>query len=224
MTLIAKAGISGAHAHEPHDGEPYQCTDRHMSLKIIHCSNGNPALCDVQRYKDGVAEPLVRVPSGNANELLRQCIGSGARQAGSISHSADASPAARIVDANGFRIGDSVSVIAAGGAYPATVLRADGSSYLVRPGPGIEVWKIYPKELRRIGALTEIDKAHGLFALHETVEVYVEGDWIEGEIIAEMGMEYEIALPGNRTISAAAQRMRRISFEQHPPAPGAAPR
>jgi hypothetical protein len=88
------------------------------------------------------------------------------------------------------------------------------------------VVKTYPSELRRIGPLIDVDKARGLFALHEKVQVNVEGKWVEGEIIGELGMEYQVQLVGNRSAWANAQNLRRVAAQEKPAAraAGAPPR
>jgi hypothetical protein len=129
-------------------------------------------------------------------------------------------------DANGFKIGETVSVATAGGWYSAVILRANGDSYLVRLGPSLEVVKSYPTELRRTGPLNDTDKARGLYALHEKVQVNVEGRWVDGEIITELGMEYQVQLPGDRAAWAGAQNLRRVAVAEKPapPAPGTPPK
>jgi hypothetical protein len=217
LFVCAGADSAPVHAHEGHGGQFYRCADGRTGLKVVHCSNGNPALCDIELYKDGAAQSDVRLASSNVNDLIRECIGGEVAQQGSPTlHSGGTAHGA---DRNGFRIGETVNAATAGSWYPATILRADGNSYLVRPGPAVEVWKLYPTELRRIGPLTEVDKAYGLFALHEKVRVKVEGDWVEGEIIMERGMEYQIAWVGNHTAWASAKEMRRVAGTEKPPAP-----
>jgi len=126
------------------------------------------------------------------------------------------SPSAQpgVADANGFKIGDTVSINTA----DAKILKANGNSYFVHAQSGAEVWKPYPTELRRIGALNDIDRAHGLFALHDRVKAKVDGRWEEGEVLTEMNGEYQLALAGNRTAWAAPGIMQLIS-PQKPAAP-----
>jgi hypothetical protein len=60
--------------------------------------------------------------------------------------------------------------------------------------------------------------------LHDKVQVNVDGRWVEGEVTTEMGMEYQVALPGNRTAWATAQQMRLVTAQQSsPPAVGQPP-
>ena len=73
-------------------------------------------------------------------------------------------------DGGGFKVGDSVRVLASGW-QDAKVLQVRGNSYLVRLENGIEVSKSWPIEVRRHGKLTEADHAAGQWDLHEHVQV-----------------------------------------------------
>ena len=226
VMLTAGACFSTAHAQQPHIGQQYQCTDGRTAIKVMQCSSGNAPVCDLAVYENGVAQPGIRLSLTAVNDLLRLCLGNGAVQQqvpGSLP--AAASGKSEGPDSNGFKIGETVNAATAGGWYDAVILRANGNSYFVRFGPSIEVWKNYPTELRRMGPLTDVDRANGLFALHEKVQVNVEGRWVEGEIITEMGMEYQVELSGNRTAWGTAQHMRRVAAAKAPiaPAPGQPP-
>jgi hypothetical protein len=205
-------------AQEAQIGVLYKCTNGQSGLKIAQCTGGSPDLCDVELYKDGKALPRLQLPKSSVNDLLRLCLGATSQ----ANPTPNSPPSANVgqADANGFKIGDTVSVATAGGWYAAQILRANGDAYFVRLGPSLEVWKSYPSELRRIGPLTDVDKARGLFSLHEKVQVNFEGRWVDSEILAEMGMEYQVALPGNRTGWTSAQNLRRVSVAEKPPAPG----
>src|SRR5581483_42374 len=128
-------------------------------------------------------------------------------------------------DANGFKIGETVRAATAGGFAEAKILRAMGDRYLVRIGSS-DVWKQYPQELRRIGPLTDVDRARGLFAMRDRVQVNVEGNWIDGQVVAEMGMEYQVELPNNRSVWASAPNLRFVGLEQKAavPQPGQPPK
>ena len=115
--------------------------------------------------------------------------------------------------------GDTVSINTAFGWMDAKILKANGNSYFVHAQSGAEVWKPYPTELRRIGALNDIDRAHGLFALHDRVKAKVDGRWEEGEVVTEMNGEYQLALAGNRTAWAAPGIMQLVSPQQKPAEP-----
>ena len=212
---FAMAGTIGA--QQPKVGELYKCTDGHTSIKIAQCSGGNPNLCDIEPFNDGKPGAGMRLPAPAVNDLLRMCLGGTPAAPSGQSNSPSAQPG--VADANGFKIGDTVSINTAFGWMDAKILKANGNSYFVHAQSGAEVWKPYPIELRRIGPVNDIDRAHGLFALHDRVKVKVDGRWEEGEVITEMGREYQIALAGNRTAWAAPEIMQLISAQQKPAAP-----
>jgi hypothetical protein len=111
----------------------------------------------------------------------------------------------------GFKVGDTVQVNTAFGWANGKVVRIDGSNYYVHVQTGADVWKTYPSEVRRIGGINAEDRAHGVFALHDRVQVNVEGRWVDGEIITELGMDYQVQLPGNRTAWASGQNIRLVT-------------
>jgi hypothetical protein len=130
---------------------------------------------------------------------------------------AQAAPA----DANGFRIGDVVEINTGQGWMKGTILSANGNVYRVRSQIGIDTTKLYPDEVRRIGPLTAKDRAAGQYNLHDAVQVNVSGTWVDGEIIATLGLEYQVQLPGRRTVWANAQTMRPRAVAPKPAAPAA---
>ena len=107
----------------------------------------------------------------------------------------------------GIKVGDSVEVVTGFGWTPARVLAISGNSYRVVTN-GVQVTKDYPVEVRRIGAATAQDHANGQYRLGDRVQVNVEGQWIDARIITEMGMDYQVELPGNRTAWASPQTLR----------------
>ena len=131
--------------------------------------------------------------------------------------SAPATPA----DANGFRIGDVVEINTGQGWMKGTILSANGNVYRVRSQIGIDTTKLYPDEVRRIGPLTPKDHAAGQYNLHDVVQVNVNGSWVNGEIITVLGLEYEVQLPGRRTVWANAPTMRPGTAAPKPAAPKA---
>ena len=203
----------------------YQCPNA-VTLKVFSCAgSGNADVCEVEAAVGEQPSQRGKAARQQVMMLLQLChVQTPAEAQGATSGAAaQASPRA---DANGFKIGETVTVATAGGWYAAVILRANGDSYLVRLGPSLEVSKSYPTELRRIGSLTDVDKARGLFALHEKVQVNAEGRWIEGEIIGELGREYQVQLSDNRTAWASAQNLRRVAVTEKPapPAAGAPPK
>jgi hypothetical protein len=200
-------------AQEPLVGTPYKCANGQSGLKVTKCSGGNPDVCDVELYRDGKLLNTVQLPKANLADLVRICQGS-APPAAAAPGAANSGQA----DANGFKIGDEVRAATAGGWYIGKIVRANGDSYLVRLG-GAEVWKLYPTELRRVGSLNDQDRARGLFEVGEKVQVNFEGRWVDSKIVTEMGMEYQVELPGSRTGWTTAQNLRRVAVAEKPPAP-----
>jgi hypothetical protein len=196
-------------------GELYKCADGRSVFKVTQCSSANPGVCDIESSVDGKPQPLMHLPPAVVNQLVQICIGNGSANA--KPPSAAAQPGG--MDANGFKIGDTVSVNTAFGWMDARILKANGDSYFVHAQSGAEVSKPYPSELRRIGPINEIDRAHGLYALHDKVSVHVDGKWEEGEVVMEMGREYQVALARNRTAWAGPENLRFVGAQQKPAAP-----
>jgi hypothetical protein len=110
----------------------------------------------------------------------------------------------------GFKIGDTVKINTAFGWIDAKVLKVNGNSYYVHAQSGADVWKPYPTELRRIGPLNAEDRAHGLYQLHDRVQVNIEGRWMDAEVITELGDEYQVTLTDQRTAWAKANNLRLV--------------
>src|SRR5437016_10919064 len=123
-------------------------------------------------------------------------------------------------DANGFKVGDTVQINTAFGWVDARVLSINGNNYRVHAQTGADVTKTYPGELRRIGALTAVDRANGIYQVHDKVQVNFEGRWIETEIVTTLGMEYQVKLPGNRLAWTTPKNLR-LSTAPAPAAPKA---
>jgi len=200
-------------AQEPLVGTLYKCANGQSGLQVTKCSSGNPDVCDVELYRDGKLLNTVQLPKANLGDLVRICQGAIPPTATAPSPANSGQP-----DANGFKIGDEVRAVTAGGWTTAKILRANGDSYFVRIG-GAQVWKVYPSELRRVGHLNDQDRARGLFEVGEKVQVNFEGRWVESKIVTEMGMEYQVELPGNRTGWTTAQNLRRVAVAEKLPAP-----
>jgi hypothetical protein len=110
--------------------------------------------------------------------------------------------------ANGFKVGEEVLINTPQGWIKGTLLSGNGNIYRVRSEVGIDVTKIYPDEVRRTGPLTAKDREAGQYNLREAVQVNVNGTWVDGQIIATAGLEYQVQLPDRRTVWANAQAMR----------------
>src|ERR1700751_1284007 len=194
----------------------YVCTDG-QSFKVFSCNDTNGA-CDYQNYKKGQAyqrgEPL-RVQL--AALLPAKCHAQTPAEAQADPHSGEIPPApspfkARASAASsssssvavnsqaapgagGFKVGDNVRVLS-DGWQEATIIQAHGRSYLVRLPNGVEVSKLWPMEVRRVGKLTAEDHAMGQYDLHDRVQVLVNGKWMEGEIRGQNLNMYDIKVAG----------------------------
>lgn len=224
--LMAASAMSLAQTPDLQLGVVYQCPNA-VSFKVYSCAGpANTDMCDVeaavgtqpaQRGQSTRQQVMMLVP------LCHLQSGAEAKPAPPVA----GAPSNAQPDANGFKIGDTVTVATAGGWYSAVILKAEGDSYLVRMGPSLDVVKTYPDELRRVGPLNDADRARGLFALHEKVQVNVGGKWLDGEIVLEHGREYQARLADGRTTDwTTAQNLRRVAVpaKPAPPAPGTPPK
>jgi hypothetical protein len=109
--------------------------------------------------------------------------------------------------ANGIKVGDDVEVVTGFGWTPAKVIAISGNSYRVDVS-GIQVTKDYPAEVRRLGAATAEDHANGQYRLGDRVQVNIQGQWIDGKVITEMGGDYQVEVSGNRTAWASPNNLR----------------
>ena len=133
-------------------------------------------------------------------------------------------PSMSVAQQNGIKVGDAVEVVTGFGWTPAKVVAINGNSYRVLTN-GIQVTKDYPAEVRRIGAATSQDHANGQYRLGDAVQVNFQGQWINSKIVTEMGQDYQVELPGNRTAWATAQSLRPVSAPAAVMAqPGSAPK
>lgn len=189
-------------------GVVYQCPGS-ASFKVYSCSGPQGSdTCDAESAVPG--KPHVRGKS--TRDQIMQLVAVCQPQVGGDPQGASSSAGVAAngrPDANGFKVGDEVNAATAGGWAVMKIVRSNGDSYLVRLG-STEVWKAYPTELRRLGLITDVDRAHGVFALHDKVQVNVDGTWVPGEIATELGMEYQVNLAGNRTAWATGQNLRLV--------------
>jgi hypothetical protein len=203
----------------------YECPGGN-SFKVFSCTGTGAAdACEVQSYFNGQPRERGQAPRQQVMVLVPVCRTAAAGgQPGARDAATDAPADTAQAGVGGFKAGDTVRVTTAGGWYEAKVVRVRGNSYLVRLGGG-EVWKSYPDELRRIGPLTEEDRSYGLFDLRDKVQVNFEGHWVDSEVIGEMGKEYNVTLPGNRTAWTTAANMRLVAQPaKTPPKAGVPPK
>lgn len=219
VALLALFGATPVYGQQPKLGELYKCTDGRSTIKVTQCSGGNSGVCDIESSVDGKQQPAMRLPPAVTSELLRICSGNASAAGNAQPPAASSSPGG--TDANGFKIGDTVSINTAFGWMDAKILQAKGDNYFVHAQSGADVWKPYPAELRRIGPINEIDRAHGLYALHDRVSAHVDGHWEDGEVVMEMGREYQIALARNRSAWAGPENLRFVGAQQKAATPPA---
>ena len=120
----------------------------------------------------------------------------------------------------GIKIGDAVEVVTGFGWTPARVIAINGNSYRVLV-LGHELSKDYPAEVRRVGGATSQDHANGQYRLGDAVQVNFQGQWIDSKIVTEMGMEYQVELPGSRTAWVSPQNLRPAAAATRAAAPKA---
>jgi hypothetical protein len=119
----------------------------------------------------------------------------------------------------GIKVGDSVEVVTGFGWTPAKVVAISGNAYRVLV-QGAQLTKYYPAEVRRMGAASAQDHANGQYRLGDRVQVNFQGHWIDSKIVTEMGTQYQVELPGNRTAWAEPQNLRPAAAAQAASASG----
>ena len=128
----------------------------------------------------------------------------------------------------GINRGDTVNVATGQGFVMAIVKSRDQHVFNVRIINGPEVLKRYPAEVRRRGKTTAYDHANGIYDNEDRVQVLYEGKWIDSHVIQSMGMEYQVALPGNMAAWAKPEQMKfvgpapekAVAKAGQPPKPG----
>ena len=111
----------------------------------------------------------------------------------------------------GIKAGDTVTVGTGQGWVMAIVVGAEAHDFKVRVINGPVVTKRDPAELRRRGKPTGYDRANGIYEVDDRVKVHYEGQWIDRRIIQGLGMEYQVALPGNLMTWAKPEQIRFVS-------------
>lgn len=223
----------------------YVCTDG-QSFKVFSCDNTTGA-CDFQNYKNGQAYQRGQALRVQLAALLpAKCHVQTPSEAQADPHRGEIPPApspfqaranagnngsasAAAVNsqtgpgAGGFKVGDTVRILS-DGWQEAKIIQVHGNSYLVQMPNGIEVSKLWPVEVRRLGKLTAEDHAMGQYDPHDRVQVLVNGKWMEGEIRGQNLNMYDVKVPGVDTgfgsdiVNTTPENIR-MSATAAPPAP-----
>ena len=226
---LSAAATLGAQTSALQMNVMYECPALQATLKVYSCAG--PAAgdwCDVETFSPGRPAGRGKSTRQQVMTVLTVChVQTAAEAKGAASGGGPmAAPAGSQVGVGGFKVGDNVQVLTAGGFMDAKVLQVRGNSYFVHAANGAEVWKSYPAELRRIGKLTMEDHANGQYDLHDKVQVLVDGRWVESEIHGSDGTgQFEVDVPGGRRAWVSLQSIRPSTAP--PPAPpksGVAPR
>ncbi|MGH8223588.1 MAG: hypothetical protein ACREQZ_11500, partial [Woeseiaceae bacterium] len=211
----------------------YECPGGH-GFKVMSCSgSGDEGSCDVQAYLGGQPKERGQSPRTQVLALVTVCRPQTSGQSGGASGGGTGQATAIAtpqIGPAGIKVGDTVMINTAFGWVNAHVLSINGNLYRARAQTGAEVVKAYPTELRRIGPLTAYDRANGIYEVRDKVQVHFEGRWVESEILATLGMEYQVRLPGDRTAWAPPSHLRFVASAEkaagpprktgQPPKPG----
>ena len=111
----------------------------------------------------------------------------------------------------GIKPGDTVNVSTGQGFVLAIVREVQGHDFKVHIINGPEILKRYPEEVRRHGKPTAYDHANGIYEVGDRVQALYQGKWVDSHIISGMGMEYQVALPGNLMAWAKPDQIRFVS-------------
>ena len=180
-------------------GVVYACPAVQATLQVYSCAGPGPSdLCEVQTVPNG--RPAMRGKSTRQQVMTMLGIchlqtpaeGQAAARGGSA-----AAPAQAMSQAGpgGFKVGDTVRVLVSGW-IEARVIAVRGNSYVVHLPNGVDVSKLWPIEVRRVGKLTAEDHALGQYDAHERVQVRINGGWHEGTITGQNLNMYSIKVPG----------------------------
>jgi hypothetical protein len=244
LLLVLTAASALAQAPALQMNVVYVCTDG-QSFKVFSCNSATGA-CDYQNYKKGQAYQRGEALRVRLAALLpAKCHAQTPAEAQAVPHrgeilpapspfkaranaggNASASPVAAANSqpgAGGFKVGDTVRVLV-DGWQEARILEVHGRSYLVHLPNGIDVSKMWPYEIHRLGRLTAEDHAAGQYDLHDRVQVLVNGKWMEGEIRGQNNVNmYDIKVHGVDTgfgsdiVNTTAENIRMSSTPAPPP-------
>ncbi|MGA9392138.1 MAG: hypothetical protein WBV69_17045 [Candidatus Sulfotelmatobacter sp.] len=247
-SLLLLLPIPGALAQSPalQTNVVYVCKDG-QSFKVFSCNNTTGA-CDYQNYKNGQANQRGEALRVQLEALLpAKCHAQTPAEAQADPHRGEippapspfkarsgvggngsgTTPAAKMLKENeaaeGFKVGDTVRVLI-DGWQEGRIIEVHGRSYLVHLPNGINVSKMWPYEIHRLGKLTAQDHAAGQYDLHDRVQVLVNSKWMEGEIRGQNNVNmYDIKVPGVDTgfgsdiVNTTAENIRMSTTPAPPP-------
>lgn len=175
-------------------------------FKVFSCAGSDPSSpCDVQTFRGTQSLSRGPAPRSQVVGFVQACRLQSPAEERALSAHADQATGSEVAS-NGIRVGDSVEVLTAFGWTPAKVIAIQGNNYRVNPN-GVLVTKTYPGEVRRVGPATAQDHAAGQYRLGDRVQVNVGGQWMDGKIVIEKGMDYQVQF-GNRTVWAQPKDLR----------------
>ena len=195
---------SHAQSPAPQLNVMYECMVPY-SFKFLSCSGSNANdTCDVQSFYSGHPFQRGRSTYPQVLSLLPRCHLQTAAEAQADARSASMPlpAAANAGGANpggagpgGFKVGDTVRILS-DGWQEAQIIQIHGASYVVHLPNGVDVSKLWPIEVRRVGKLTAEDHAAGQYDRGDRVQVLVNGRWMEGEVRGQNLNMYNIKVPG----------------------------
>ena len=189
---------AGAHAQTPalQMNTVYECAPPY-SFKFLSCTGSSANdTCDVQSFLAG--HPFQRGKSTypQVTGMLSHChLQTPAEAQADARNSAVPLPNPGGAGPGGFKVGDRVRILS-DGWQEAQIIQIHGASYVVHLSNGVEVSKLWPIEVRRIGPLTAEDHAAGQYDKGDRVQVLVNGRWMPGEIRGQNLNMYNILVPG----------------------------
>jgi protein involved in polysaccharide export with SLBB domain len=208
LRVFARAGVlmvlstASLHAETkaPQMNVMYECMVPY-SFKFLSCTgtSANDA-CDVQSFYAGHPFQRGRSTYPQVLNLLARCHLQTPAEAQADARSAS-TPLPNMAanqggtGPGGFKVGDTVRVLI-DGWQEAQVIQVHGASYVVHLPNGVDVSKLWPTEVRRVGKLTAEDHAAGQYDRGDRVQVLVNSRWMEGEVRGQNLNMYNIKVSG----------------------------
>lgn len=199
MTMMLPAGLY-AQPPTPQMNVMYECMVPY-SFKFLSCTGSSANdTCDVLSFYAGHPFQHGKSTYPQVQNLLPRCHLQTPAEAQADARSASAplpNMAANSGGAGpgGFKVGDTVRVLI-DGWQEARVIQVHGASYLVHLPNGVDVSKLWPTEVRRVGKLTADDHAAGQYDRGDRVQVLVNGRWMNGEVRGQNLNMYNIKVAG----------------------------